>query len=268
MLDRTWRGGLAALAITVAVTAVPARAVEEPDFQYSGGTGPAFWEELEGAEACGRSTEPGARQSPIDISEAVVDPGLRPLQLRVRPTRLRLVNNGHQVEAKYEPGSFVLIDGVAYELLQFHFHTLAEHAIAGQRGALEMHAVFRDAASGKLAVIGQMFRLGPQSDFLRDVLALGLPQRAGEVVEGPRTVNLAEGLRNRRAYFTYEGSLTTPPCTETVTWYVLRTRPTLSRSQLDAFIEVAGNNFRPLQARNGRVVRAAPFPVEAERGGE
>lgn len=228
-----------------------------PDYQYSGVTGPAYWRETAGWEACGRSTEAGARQTPIDITAPVFDRSLEPLSLSIWPTPLRFRNTSHTVEQEYESGSYIVVGGVSYGLLQFHFHTLSEHAVAGRRGALELHAVFRNAATGQIVVVGQIFDLGRRNRFLTDLLADGVPFRAGDVISSERKINVADAFVNTRAYFTYAGSLTTPPCSETVTWFVLQNRATLSESQYAAINKVVGNNFRPFQAQNNRVVRAS-----------
>lgn len=226
------------------------------DFEYSGDTGPGFWDELQGAEACGRTTEAGARQSPIDIARVRTDASLRPLRLTLLGTEIALINNGHVIEQEYRNGSILILNGAVFTLQQFHFHTLSEHAIGNRRGALELHAVFRDESSGQLAVIGQIFRLGRANEFLRKLMAAGLPQKAGDEVESHETINLEDALTSTKSYYTYRGSLTTPPCSEVVTWLVLQEQATLSEAQFKAFNGIMGNNFRPLQARNDRVIRA------------
>lgn len=244
---------LVAAVITLGVAAAGAQSVE---FEYSGDTGPGFWDELEGSAACGRTTEEGARQSPIDLTRVRTDRSLRPLQLHLVPGEISLINNGHVIEQEHHNGSYLLLDGVAFELLQFHFHTLSEHAVDGRRGMLELHAVFRDQTSGQLAVIGQIFRLGRPSGFLAKLIDAGLPEKAGDHVESHDEIDLAHGFRSTRSYYRYAGSLTTPPCGEVVTWLVLQEQATVSEEQFEAFNGIMGNNFRPLQERNGRVIRA------------
>lgn len=226
------------------------------EFEYSGDTGPGFWDELEGSAACGRTTEAGARQSPVDISRVRIDPSLRPLSLNLLETEIALINNGHVIEQEYHNGSNLILDGAVFDLLQFHFHTLSEHAIDGRRGVLELHAVFRDESSGRLAVIGQIFRLGKPNPFLGRLIRAGLPEKAGDEVEVHDEINLADALTSTRSYYRYPGSLTTPPCAEVVTWLVLAEQSTVSEAQFRAFNGIMGNNFRPLQDRNGRVIRA------------
>jgi carbonic anhydrase len=226
-----------------------------PEFGYSGDNGPGFWGETPGWEACGGTTA-SARQSPIDIDHVVADPHLGPLQLQLHETPLALTNNGHTIEQEYEPGSSMTLDGLVYDLSQFHFHTLSEHTVAGQHAVMELHAVFADPASSNKAVVGMLFQIGKGNKFIADLLANGLPRKSGEVVDVPsEAINLKDALTSTSRYYTYPGSLTTPPCTETVTWFVLHEYAQLSYEQFEAFRSILGNNFRPLQKDDGRVVR-------------
>jgi carbonic anhydrase len=224
-----------------------------PHFAYTGDEGPAFWGELDPDwAACIEDT----RQSPINLRNVTPDPSLEPLVLDLEPSDLDLVNNGHTIQFVYEPGSMVTFEGVTYELLQFHFHTLAEHTLDRVRHPMEMHAVFLHAGSGDLLVIGQLFRLGAASRFL-DGFDDVLPERSGDHVSSGLQVSLAAGLRDPGAYITYEGSLTTPPCSPIVTWVVLKKPATMSAAQLNRhFWRIMGNNFRPTQPRNDRVLRS------------
>jgi carbonic anhydrase len=187
----------------------------------------------------------------------VFDRHLGPLQLRLDDTPLALTNNGHTIEEEYEPGSSLMVNGVAYGLSQFHFHTLSEHTVAGRRAAMELHAVFADPASDNKAVVGQLFVVGKTNRFVAELLKHGLPAKSGDEVTVPsQMINVAGAFINTSRYYTYPGSLTTPPCTETVTWFVLHEYAQLSSAQFDAFRQILGNNFRPLQKRNGRTIRS------------
>jgi carbonic anhydrase len=243
---------LAGLAVGGLVGAGPAHAA---DFAYAGDAGPGFWAELDPAwAACAGA---GGRQSPIDLSHAVVDPGLEPLQLAVAPTPLALSNNGHVIEEEYAAGSTLQFEGVVYHLAQFHFHTLSEHTVRGHHGVMELHAVFQDdpVTPTQTAVVGMRYALGSANRFLAALLAHGLPEKAGDRVDAPDAINLADGLTDTAAYYTYPGSLTTPPCSENVTWIVLKQVAELSPQQFGAFRHRLGNDFRPLQPRHDRVVR-------------
>jgi carbonic anhydrase len=227
-----------------------------PEFAYSGDNGPGFWGETPGWEACAGIPHT-QRQSPIDIDHIVFDRRLGPLPLRLKETPLALTNNGHTIEEEYEPGSSLTVNGIVYGLSQFHFHTLSEHTVDGRHAAMELHAVFADPASDSKAVVGQLFVIGKPNRFIAQLLTHGLPTKTGDEVNVPsQMINVAGGLTNTSQYYTYPGSLTTPPCTETVTWFVLHEAAQLSSEQLDAFRHILGNNFRPQQKLNGRTVRS------------
>ena len=225
-----------------------------PSFAYSEDLGPGFWGEISSEwEDCGMDT----MQSPIHIRGAKGNKDLKPLILDLHENEINLMNNGHTIEQEYEPGSTLFWEGVEYELLQFHFHTFSEHVVKRKRGIMEMHAVFRDEVTGNLVVIGQLFKIGRKSKFLAN-FSDKLPEMKGDHVADRSEINLADGLRNTKHYYTYQGSLTTPPCSPIVTWIILKKWDTLSRGQLHAFRDIMGNNFRPLQNRGNRIVHQTP----------
>ena len=227
-----------------------------PEFAYSGDHGPGFWGETPGWEACA-GTSSTQRQSPIDINHVVFDRRLGALHLRLDETPLALTNNGHTIEEEYEPGSSLTLNGVMYALSQFHFHTLSEHTVVGGHAAMELHAVFAAPGSDNKAVVGQLFVIGKPNHFISELLKHGLPAKSGDEVNVPsQMINMADALTNTSQYYTYPGSLTTPPCTETVTWFVLHEYAQLSREQFDAFRHILGNDFRPPQKLNGRTIRS------------
>jgi carbonic anhydrase len=226
------------------------------EFGYSGNNGPGFWAETPGWEACA-GTAATERQSPIDIDQVAADRHLRRLRAELNETPLALINNGHTIEQEYQPGSSLVVDGVRYDLAQFHFHALSEHTVHGAHGVMELHVVFAAPGSDKKAVIGMLYTIGRKNAFLSALLASGLPQKSGDEIDAPlRLVNVADALTDTSQYYTYPGSLTTPPCSETVTWFVLKGRAELSEEQFEAFRHVLGNNFRPLQKLNDRVAHA------------
>jgi carbonic anhydrase len=246
----------AALAATMAAAALPATASEK-EFAYAGDAGPGFWGELDD-EWTKCSAPEGTRQSPIEITRATVDPALGRLELVTYPTAINLKNNGHTVQQTYEnTGSQIHFEGVIYQLQQFHFHSIAEHRIGGRQAAMEMHAVYSNGAS--LLAVGQIFELGEANPFLQKLIAAGLPAKKG-LTSAPSEVqiNVADAWPNTRKYYTYPGSLTSPPCSETVTWVLFETPARMSAEQYEAFRSILGNNFRPLQPLKSRTVRAAP----------
>lgn len=223
------------------------------EFLYTGDKGPAFWGELNPDwEAC---LGKGGMQSPIDINNVRNDWRLSPLKLHLDETEIHMINNGHAIELEYEEGSTLKFEGVVYDLLQFHFHTLSEHTVEGNHGAMELHAVFKNMESGKLAVIGMLYSIGSENHFLQELIDAGLPKKEGDETLA-WDINLDDGLTNTSSYYTYQGSLTTPPCSEIVTWIVLKQAAEMSEQQFQEFRKILGNDFRPLQERNNREVRA------------
>jgi carbonic anhydrase len=243
---------VATLAIWI-VSCVPSTA-QEHEFTYNGDTGPGFWSHLEhDFAACAPS--PTGRQSPIDIDEVLVDPGLGALNLIVNQMPFTLINNGHTIQATPKSGGTLTIGADIYTLAQFHFHTLSEHTVEGRHGVMELHAVFIDSKSN-YAVIGMLYRIGRSDPFLAKLIAAGLPELSTSAPVTVKKLSLDDAFTDTYRYYTYPGSLTTPPCTEKVKWIVLKEWATLSPDQFEAFRTILGNDFRPLQERNRRVVRA------------
>ncbi|MBI3800006.1 MAG: carbonic anhydrase family protein [Deltaproteobacteria bacterium] len=242
------RIGIVAVAFACLATAkTTAQAIE---FSYSGDEGPGFWGELDPAWT---NCSENSRQSPIDIKNAHKDKPLGPLDLNLHETEIDLINTGHGIQQRYKPGSTLTFAGVVYELQQFHFHTLSEHTIKGKRGAMELHVVFSNAGTGNLAVIGQIYDVDEENQFLAAFDQI-LPRHSGDNTTSPTEINVGDGLDDTRKYFTYPGSLTTPPCSPTVTFIVLEKRATMSEEQFHLFNDIMGNNFRPLQPLNGRTI--------------
>ncbi len=225
---------------------------------YNGDTGPSHWSTLNPDwEECAGGAD--SAQSPINIKRVKRDRKLRPLDIELYPTTVDIFNNGHTIEQRYEDsGSSIYFEGVEYELQQFHFHTLSEHTIRRQHAPLEMHAVFSEPG-GAILVVSQLFKKGKvENAFIGALIEAGLPEKNGDETVIAQTINLADGLTNTANYFTYQGSLTTPPCSEVVTWVILKRAARVSQAQLAAFRDILGNNFRPVQMTNGRTVRSTP----------
>ncbi len=228
-------------------------------FAYTGDNGPSYW-----GGTCNADTS--QRQSPIDIVNPVVNPQLTRLNLNIADTSINLLNNGHTIEQVYEgTGSNIFFNGVEYELEQFHFHTFSEHVVASSRGDMELHAVFTEPVSGDHVVVSMMYDIGRTSNsLLQSLINAGLPPKEGNTSTATTIINLGTGLTNTGAYYTYDGSLTTPGCTENVTWIVLKNRAILTQQQRTAFRDIMGNNFRPLQDVNARTISSTSAEAEAE----
>jgi len=246
---------VAAVFVFAAAQIVPAsgQVIAAGDFAYTGDNGPGFWGEI--SPACAPTS---VRQSPIDIDRVVLDQKLEPLRVIATETATVISNPGYTLVGKPDNRPTFELGGVTYTLVEFHFHALSEHTVQGQYGALELHVVFADPSLTKLAVIGVIYRVGRSNGFLQKILAAGLPEKSTSAPVTVENLNVADALTDMRSYYNYPGSLTTPPCSETVNWFVLKRWAELSQEQFDAFRKVLGNDFRPLQKRNGRVVKATP----------
>ena len=220
---------------------------------YSGHEGPAHWGQLDAAYAtCGS----GKNQSPIDIRAHEVRVGQIPsIVFRYQPSALHIVDNGHTIQVNVDPGSAVLIAGKRYELVQFHFHHPSEERVDGNGFDMVAHLVHRDSA-GRLGVVAVLLRAG-QKNPLIDTLWRHLPAKDHEATAKDVRINPAALLPASHAYYAYVGSLTTPPCSESVRWLVLKTPTTVSAREIATFAARYPNNARPIQRLNGRQVLAS-----------
>ena len=242
-VSRPWLALLAAVAMPGL-----ALAQEAPHWDYEEDeAGPGHWGELSkdfGACASGRE------QSPIDLTRTI-DADAPDVVVDWNAEAVwTIVNTGHTIQANAEDGGTITLDGKAFDLLQFHFHNPSEHAIEGERFPMEAHFVHR-AEDGTLAVVGVMLVGGGESDFLDKVMA------AAPAEEGEKGLGVADPgafLPPDGHYFRYEGSLTTPPCSETVDWTVMRTPVAVPDADLAAFHALFPMNARPLQLVNRRFV--------------
>lgn len=239
------------IATSAQVTSEDIYEATAPNFSYSGDTGPGFWVEI--SPACGAG--PSARQSPVDIRHVVTDPTLGPLDLTLNETSFTLANPGYTIKAAPEVGGVLMLNGVPFTLVEFHFHTLSEHTVDGQSGVMELHAVFRDPSRSNLAVIGVLYKIGRANRFLAELLSAGLPAKSSSPEVTVDALNLSDAFTDTSSYYTYPGSLTTPLCSENVTWFVLKKWAKMSAAQFNAFHGILGNDFRPIQELNGRVIR-------------
>lgn len=225
------------------------------EFSYNGDDGPGYWSELSDEWSACAASSIDAEQSPINITKVKHDKSLKKLDLDTFPTTINIFNNGHTIEQHYEDtGSRIYFAGVEYELKQFHFHTLSEHVVSERHSLMEMHLVFAEDGGTNL-VIGQLFEEGGGNNrFIQQLIDAGLPEKDGDETMTNDLIDVGDGLANTKSYYTYSGSLTTPPCSEVVTWVVLQKPAKISEDQFEAFRHILGNNFRPVQALNGRQV--------------
>jgi len=215
-------------------------------WNYEAETGPANWGEL---SAEFRVCEFGFEQAPIDLKGAVraqltgVEPDFRTMPLKI-------VNNGHTIQVNCEPGSQSRIEGEIFELLQFHFHHPSEHLLSGRAFEMEMHFVHKSAA-GKLAVLGVFVQKGAEKGSLEPIWA-SMPMKAGSVQEIETRIDPAALLPTSRSIFRYQGSLTTPPCSEGVLWTLFQQPIEMSEAQIRKFAGLFPVNARPAMPLNRR----------------
>ena len=225
------------------------QASEGPHWGYAGEAGPAHWGELDPKFS---TCAAGLNQSPIDIA-STIEAELAPLDIAYTSAGNEILNNGHTVQVNVAPGSTLTVDGKTFALKQFHFHTPSENTIDGKPFAMEAHLVHADA-EGHLAVIGVMFEEGEANPTI-GALWQAMPQEAGAKQSLADPVDPAALLPEGRDYYRFNGSLTTPPCTEGVRWLVMKTPLTISKAQVVAFAAaVHGANNRPVQSVNARPV--------------
>ncbi|AJQ96286.1 carbonic anhydrase [Gynuella sunshinyii] len=219
------------------------------DWSYEGVEGPEYWGNLSPDFVMCKS---GKNQSPINITN-LVKGKLPRLDVNYSAAGKEIINNGHTVQVNYQPGSTLTVDGHSYELKQFHFHTPSENHINGQPYDLEAHFVHADK-DGNLAVMAVMFKVGKENQALNAVWK-DMPEHKGDKVEEMHAIDGASLLPKKLAYYRYNGSLTTPPCSEGVVWLVLKDVQEVSADQVAKFAGVLEHpNNRPIQKTNARVV--------------
>lgn len=233
--------------------ATTAEVTKHAHWTYAGKEGPERWAELDPHwSACGA----GKSQSPVDIAPARLLKADWVSEMRFAykdSKKLEVVNNGHTVQVNTERGNWLGYNKVWYELKQFHFHAPSEHTLTGINTAMEMHLVHA-ADANRLAVIGIMLQLGADNPFL-DRFWDALPAEANGKAQWSGELDILDSLPEDRSFYTYQGSLTTPPCSETVNWLVMKTPLTVSKSQVEKFSKLFGGaTNRPVQALNGRLI--------------
>jgi carbonic anhydrase len=221
-------------------------------WSYEGKDGPLNWGRLDHAyNACAM----GKEQSPIDIRGAHLDKALQPIEFHYVSGAMTLVNDGHTVQVTPPAGSYIVADGVRYDLVQFHFHHPGEEAVKGKLPDMSLHLVHK-SADGKIAVIAVRLNEGNANAVLA-ALWEHLPKTVGATDKLTTSMSPAGLLPTDRGYWTYEGSLTAPPCTEGVRWFVFEEQVELSRDQLKSFNLLYKVNSRMLQSVRGRKIEAS-----------
>lgn len=258
VLRVTARGGEAA-PVAAPTPPVPARAprpeakrpVAAPSgpWDYEGATGPAHWGTLKPEFA---TCANGKRQSPIDLKDGF-RLELEPVRFDYQPSAFRVADTGRTVQVNVAAGNAIEVMGRRYELVQFHFHRPSEQRIDGRVYDMDVHLVHKDA-EGRLAIVAVLLERGSALPVVQSVWN-NLPLEQGEELAARAPLDPAALLPAERGYYTYMGSLTTPPCSEGVLWMVMKQPVQVSPEQLAVFARLYPMNARPVQAASGRMIK-------------
>lgn len=231
--------------------ATPTFAADNSPWSYKGSNGPENWGALsKDYELC----KTGMMQSPVDLaaSNARADVSLF-VSYKTGP--LSILNNGHTIQANFAKGSSMTSGTMQFNLLQVHFHTPSEEAVNGKRYPMVGHFVHADD-KGQLAVLGVMFEEGAVNAELDKLISAAPTQKADATTVAGVTLDPNGLLPSSLDVYRFQGSLTTPPCSEGVNWHVAKQAVSASKAQLDALYKIMGDNARPIQPLNGRLLTA------------
>lgn len=219
----------------------------EVHWSYEGDTGPDMWGSLDPSFA---ACDDGTRQSPVDITGAV-DGGESELEIRWQAGDAEVIDNGHSIVVNVAEGSAISLEGREFALLQFHFHHPSEHTVDGSAAPIDIHFVHA-AAEGDLAVIGVFLEAGEADPTIQSIWD-AIPS-AGEAPGALAAFDPNALLPEGGSHYRYPGSLTTPGCSEIVSWVVMADSIAVSQEQVDAFAAIYPMNARPVQPLNERTI--------------
>ncbi len=219
----------------------------EVHWSYEGDTGPAMWGSLDPSFA---ACDDGTRQSPVDIAGAVAG-GESELEIRWQAGDAEVVDNGHTIVVNVAEGSAISLEGREFALLQFHFHHPSEHTVEGSAAPIDIHFVHA-AAEGDLAVIGVFLEAGEADPTIQSIWD-AIPS-AGESPGALAAFDPRALLPEGGSHYRYPGSLTTPGCSEIVSWVVMAESIAVSQEQVEAFAAIYPMNARPVQPLNERTI--------------
>jgi carbonic anhydrase len=221
------------------------------NWSYAGTTGPAFWGKLDPSYDLASS---GKHQSPINLdTNKATKAQLPELKFDYRSEQIAAINNGHTIQHADAPGSFLHVGQEKFSLEQFHLHSPSEHTIDGKQFDLEIHFVHK-SKQGEVVVVGVLAQADDKAE-LDFPLYNDLPTASGEQVAFEGTRNPADYLPKSRDYFTYDGSFTTPPCTEHVRWIVMKQPLSVPPKLIERFTRILNANNRPIQHLHERGVK-------------
>ena len=236
-------------ATTETTTLSDPEAESATDWGYTGTIGPDSWGELNPAYA---QCSSGQNQSPINLVGATPS-ALPEINFDYKPSTINLENNGHSIEWRYDRGSSIGLGGTQYELIQLHFHAPSEHVVNGEHFPMELHIV-HETPEEKIAAIGVLIKQGADNPAYAKLWSM-LPKNKGETHSTNAELNAVDLLPanpQQAPRYSYEGSLTTPPCTEGVQWSIFEQPIELSQAQIEQFTSIYSNNNRPVFPLNDR----------------
>jgi len=232
-----------------AVVVAAAPKVYSNVWSYEGEAGPANWGKINPAWAkCGN----GNRQSPIDIRDGMkVD--LEQITFDYHPSSFNVTDNGHTVQVMVGSGNFITVANRTYELVQFHFHRPSEERINGKGFEMVMHLVHKDS-EGRIAMLALLLERGKPQPVIQTVWN-NLPLEKFDTAAPSTALDPMDLIPARREYFTFMGSMSTPPCQEGVLWLVMKEPVQASPAQMALFSRLYPLNARPAQPSNGRIIK-------------
>ena len=218
-------------------------------WDYQGSGGPERWGRMKPEFA---KCSSGTRQSPIDIREGI-KVELDPVQFDYKPSAFKVFDNGHTIQVNVAPGNSIEVMGQRFELVQFHFHRPSEERVDGKAFDMVAHLVHKNL-EGRLAVVAVLLEKGSAQPVVQSVWN-NLPLEKGDEIAARTPIDLNRLLPTERGYFTYMGSLTTPPCSEGVLWMVMKQPVPISAEQIGIFARLYPMNARPIQQASGRLIK-------------
>lgn len=243
----------AVICLFLGASLVAAAQTATTPWTYTGRTGPLNWSKIDPAY---RACSQGHQQSPVAIRGAHLNKALQPLEFHYLAGSMTLENTGNLIVAHVNPGSYMVAGGTRYELKRIEFHHPSEHAIHGRLSDMDVDLVHA-SADGKMAIVSVLMTLDRgESNAALATLWEHLPQVPNTTEKVPAMVNPGGFLPADRGYWAYMGSLTTPPCTEGVRWYVMEQALSISRYQVQAIERLFRVCSRPMQDLHGRRIEA------------
>lgn len=244
MHRRTFTASLLACPVSPAL-AQALKAIQTPEWNYDS-VGPSKWGNLSPAyNLCAT----GDQQSPVDLRNGITA-RVAPVRLDWKSGKFTVQNNSHSIEAKVPSGSSVTIGSERFDLTQFHFHSPSEHAVAAKRSAMEVHFVHVHQ-DGRIAVLGAFLEAGGHNEAFSAVMKVA-PAKAGGEAPTESVVDPRQMVPGSLDSWRYEGSLTTPPCSQNVSWIIFTRTVSVAQSDIDTFRKIFPVNARPLQQVNRR----------------